>query len=363
MKFTLRGLGTASPRCSIRQTDAARIAEQFIGCAPEEMRGLSALFRRTRVRSRGSVLLEAGKNAEPRQTFFPESTGPNDRGPGTARRMDRYAEEALPLALSASRRALDESGLTPDQVTQVITVSCSGFFSPGVDIGLFRGLGLPATTGRLNVGFMGCHGALNGLRAAQAIGSADPAATVLLCAVELCSLHYQYGHDPEQLVANAIFADGAAALVGSCDDRKSDGALRLVSCGSCWIPDTEDAMTWRVGDHGFVMTLSPRVPGLIEQHLRPWLEDWLAGLGHSLGGIGSWAVHPGGPRILSSVVAALDLPPSATAVSSEVLAECGNMSSPTVLFVLDRLRRRGAPSPTVALGFGPGLVVEAALLE
>jgi predicted naringenin-chalcone synthase len=363
MTFTIRGLGTASPRHFIRQHDAAKIAERFIGCAPEEMRGLQALFRRTRVRSRGSVLLEAGGENEPRQSFFPASVGPDDRGPGTAQRMDRYAEEALPLALAASRRALDGSGLAPERVTHLVTVSCSGFVSPGVDIGLIRGLELPATVGRLNVGFMGCHGALNGLRAAQAIGAADPSANVLLCAVELCSLHYQYGHDPEQMVANAIFADGAAAVVGSGDERSTADGLRMVSCGSCLIPDTDDAMTWRVGDHGFVMTLSPRVPGLIEQHLRPWLEQWLADSGRSLAQIRSWAVHPGGPRILSSVVKALDLRPDATETSSEVLAECGNMSSPTVLFVLDRLRERGAPGPTVALGFGPGLVAEAALFE
>jgi predicted naringenin-chalcone synthase len=181
--------------------------------------------------------------------------------------------------------------------------------------------------------------------------------------VELCSLHYQYGSDPEQLVANAIFADGAAALVGQAEQTPRNGSWPLVACGSCLIPDTEDAMSWSVGDHGFVMTLSPRVPSLIEEHLRPWLEDWLARSGCSLDRIRSWAIHPGGPRILSSVVRALDLPREAAAVSEAVLAECGNMSSPTVLFVLHRLREQAAPGPTLALAFGPGLVAEAALFD
>jgi len=283
--------------------------------------------------------------------------------------MQRYAREALPLALSASRGAFAEDGIAPRDVTHLVTVSCSGFDAPGVDIALIKQLGLPATVGRLNVGFMGCHGALNGLRAAQSIGAAEPSAVVLLCAVELCSLHYQYGADPEQLVANAIFADGAAALVGRAEraQRPEQAPVKdgwsLVSCGSCLIPETEDAMTWRVGDHGFEMTLSARVPSLIEQHLRPWLVDWLGQSGRTLEEIRSWAVHPGGPRILTSVVSALGLPREATAVSEQVLAECGNMSSPTVLFVLDRLRRQAAPGPTVALAFGPGLVAEAALIE
>jgi predicted naringenin-chalcone synthase len=122
-------------------------------------------------------------------------------------------------------------------------------------------------------------------------------------------------------------------------------------------------MTWNIGDHGFTMTLSPRVPDLIAAHLRPWLEQWLGQHGLGLERVASWAVHPGGPRILSAVEKALGLPREATAVSREVLAACGNMSSPTVLFILDRLRERSAPRPCVALGFGPGLVAEAMLFR
>ena len=128
------------------------------------------------------------------------------------------------------------------------------------------------------------------------------------------------------------------------------------------LPDCEEAMTWRIGNHGFEMTLSSRVPELIARYLRPWLEAWLKAEGLSLAAIGSWAIHPGGPRIIESVAAALDLPASATAVSAEILAECGNMSSTSVLFVLDRLQQVNAPRPCVALAFGPGLVAEAALI-
>ena len=124
-----------------------------------------------------------------------------------------------------------------------------------------------------------------------------------------------------------------------------------------------DAMSWHIGDHGFEMSLSPRVPELIHGSLRPWLEGWLADHGVPLASVASWAVHPGGPRILSATAEALDLPPEALADSRDVLREHGNMSSPTVLFLLDRLRRQAAPRPCVALAFGPGLTIEAALFD
>jgi predicted naringenin-chalcone synthase len=230
-----------------------------------------------------------------------------------------------------------------------------------VDFELIAELGLAATVERTHVGFMGCHGALNGLRVASAFTGADPAARVLLCAVELCSLHYHYGWDPKRLVANALFADGAAALVGVSPSVGLPGAWRAEASGSCLFPDSAYAMTWNIGDHGFEMTLSTRVPDLIGRHLRSWLETWLVRHRLRVSEIGSWAIHPGGPRVLTAVEKALGLSPEVSTVSREVFACCGNMSSPTVLFILDRLRRCGGARPCVALGFGPGLVVEAHL--
>jgi predicted naringenin-chalcone synthase len=240
-------------------------------------------------------------------------------------------------------------------------VTCTGFFAPGLDLALIRGLGLPATVERTQVGFMGCHGALNGLRAARAYFEADPSVRVLLCATELCCIHYHYGWHPQKVVANAIFSDGSAALVGG--PSPATGSWRVAATGSCLLPDSAEAMTWTIGDHGFEMTLAKRVPGLIATHLRPWLEGWLARQGLTIERIGSWAIHPGGPRILSAVQESLELPAEATAVARQVFAEHGNMSSPTVLFIIDRLRRLQAPLPCLAMGFGPGLMAEAVLLR
>src|SRR5262249_14761321 len=175
--------------------------------------------------------------------------------------------------------------------------------------------------------------------------------------------HYHYRWDPQKMVANALFADGAAAVVGVPEEVATASAWRIAATGSCVIPDSEDAMTWTISDHNFEMTLSKRVPDLVARHLRPWLTQWLAEQKLDLRHIPSWAVHPGGPRILAAVEESLELRPDALEDSKAVLAECGNMSSPTLLFILDRLRRRNAPRPCVALGFGPGLVAEAVLLR
>ncbi len=121
-------------------------------------------------------------------------------------------------------------------------------------------------------------------------------------------------------------------------------------------------MSWKIGDHGFAMTLSKQVPNLIARHLKPWLTQWLAQNGLRVEDVGSWAIHPGGPRVLVAVEESLGLRPEQTAASRAVFADCGNMSSPTVLFIIDRLRRADAPRPCVAIGFGPGLVAEAALI-
>lgn len=363
MSFAIRGLGTALPSPTMTQDEATRLAQRVICRTEQQSRLVAALYRKAGVQQRYTAL--------PHQIALewlpPEMAGgplPADlvlHGPTTAERMQFFAEHAPPLAAEASRRALAAADLPPEQITHLVTVSCTGFAAPGVDTALINQLGLPPTTQRIQVGFMGCHGAINGLRTAQALADADPAARVLLCAVELCSLHYRFHWDPERIVANALFGDGAAAVVGSASQAHDPNAWRVAATGSCLLPDSADAMTWKIGDHGFEMTLDARVPELIVRHLRPWLMTWLASHGHSLETIGSWAIHPGGPRILGAIEDSLGLRREQTEVSREVLAQHGNMSSPTVLFIVGRLRAQHAPRPCVALGFGPGMFAEAAL--
>jgi predicted naringenin-chalcone synthase len=357
--LVLAGFGTANPPHRITSADAAQIAQQFACETPAQQRMFQTMYRRAGVATRHCVVLDASEgDLDARQSFF----GPEE--PTTRDRMALYEAEAGGLALSAARSALDDSAIDPGRVTHLVTVSCTGFYAPGVDATLIRELGLRRDVARTHVGFMGCHGSLNGLRVAHGYVGADPSAVPLVCAVELCSLHHQYGWDSDKIISNALFADGAAAVVGVGGAHAAgDEAYRLVASGSTFIDDSEDAMSWRVGDRGFQMTLSARVPDLIGEHLRPWLEGWLGKHGVKRSEVASWAVHPGGPRILAAVGETLGLEPSDVAVSHGVLSEFGNMSSPTILFILDRLRRLGTPRPCVALAFGPGLAVEAALLK
>ena len=360
----LLGLGTALPEASATQGEALALALRIgagVG-AGAQRRAIEALYRRAGVQRRHVAL-----DGPERLPLRPHAEGP----PGTAERMAHYVAKAPPLAARASRAALRDARLQPDAITHLVTVSCTGASAPGLDVELVRRLELSPGAERTHVGFMGCHGALSGLRLARAIAAGAPEARVLLCAVELCSLHFHYGVEPDKLVANALFADGAAAAVlgagadgdGGAGAPGNSGAPRLADAATVLLPDSEDAMNWTIGDAGFEMTLAPRVPQLVAEHLPGWLARWLARHALSPARVGSWAVHPGGPRILGAVERALALPAGATAVSRELLASHGNMSSPTVLFLLERLRAADDPRPWVALAFGPGLVVEAALWD
>ncbi|CAN5510384.1 type III polyketide synthase [soil metagenome] len=286
--------------------------------------------------------------------FLPGSPG----GPTTAQRMAIYAQEAPLLAITAARNAFANSTVEAATVTHLVTVSCTGFVAPGIDTALISTLKLSADVQRTHVGFMGCHGAINGLRVATAITTADPSAIVLLVAVELCSLHYYYGADPGKVIANALFADGAAAVIITGHGPGQP----ILATGSHLIAHSEREMAWVIGDHGFTMTMTKQIPKQIAAQLGGWLEPWLQRHDSFVAAIANWAVHPGGPKILDAVAEALVLPESAMTASRNILSQYGNMSSPTVLFILQAMQQQLTTGPTVLLGFGPGLIVEAVLL-
>ena len=361
MPLVLHGLGTAVPPDGVTTAESLKSAQVLGHPAIRTASWLPAVYAKSGVRTRFQVLGRPFINdllTGTRLSGSPFLPGDDPLGPTTAQRMAMYAELAPKLAVQAAANALVDSGLSAKSITHLVTVSCTGFASPGFDFAMIRELGLRPTTERIHVGFMGCHGAINGLRAALAL-AADPANTVLLAAVELCSLHYYTGPDIDKAIANALFADGAAAIVAS---GRGAGGYRVAATGSGIIPDSAAEMGWFVGDHGFEMVLSKQIPVFIERSLRTWIDAWLGERGLTVGQIGSWAIHPGGPRILHAAQAALGLTDEAMSDSRAVYAEFGNMSSPTVLFILKRLRERRAAAPVVLLGFGPGLVCEAALI-
>jgi predicted naringenin-chalcone synthase len=359
-------MGTAVPDAVVNRKEGQMVAEAVCCETPEQATFIPSIYAGTGIQRRffclgNAVLQDLWNGTRLSGSPFLLSGVKGDRGPTTRQRMEIYETEAPAVARRAAAEALANSATLPGDITHLVTVSCTGFNAPGFDIALVNDLGLSPTVHRTHLGFMGCHAALNGLRVASAFAGSDPAARVLLCSVELCSLHYHYGWDPPKVVANALFADGAGALVGAATGPA--GGWSLAMNGSHLIPEAADTMTWTIGDHGFGMTLSRRIPEVIGAKLRPWLDHWLATRGLTVGDIRSWAIHPGGPKILDASAATLGLPSDAVWASREILSEYGNMSSATVLFILKRLIESGAKPPCVALGFGPGLNVEAALFS
>jgi predicted naringenin-chalcone synthase len=287
--------------------------------------------------------------------------------PSTARRNDVYRQAVVPLAERAAAEALDAADLAPEDVTHLVAVSCTGFFAPGLDIALVRRLGLAPTTPRTLVTFMGCYAAFNALRVAHGFCQSDPEARVLVVCAELCTLHFRASQTLESAVVNALFADGAAATVVS-SRAPEDAAGQLAYAGARTQLDgnSMEAMTWDLGDHGFRMGLASSVPGVLAQHLPAYAEALLAPEGLTDADVDFWAIHPGGRAIVEKAQEVLGLADADVAPSLGILRDYGNMSSPTVLFVLKRMMEEAEGRPLgdgVAMAFGPGLTLEGALLR
>ena len=211
-RVSISGVSTAVPEHSIAQTDAAQMASA-LGVTHKYRKSLDTMYRLSGVQRRHCVVLDSSAAGPDQQSFYSPSSGPGDHGLSTGNRMEKYESFATNLALEAGRKAIAAAGIDAGKITHLVTISCSGFAAPGVDLALVEQLGLSRNIERAHVGFMGCHGALNGLRVARGWSAADPDACVLVCAVELCSLHHQYTEHAQQLVANALFSDGACAFL------------------------------------------------------------------------------------------------------------------------------------------------------
>ncbi|WP_428304363.1 type III polyketide synthase [Lacipirellula sp.] len=363
MDIELRSVGVAVPAHEITQAASLALTERICCIDSRQRRFAKVLYEHAGVATRFGVLpLEEADRWAPNGSLTTD--GSPNLGPSTEARMEYYQQHALPLAVEACRQALDRSGCQPSAITHLVTASCTGFSAPGVDLGLILHLRLPPTTERIHVGYMGCHGAINAIRAARGLACADVRNCILVCSVELCTIHYAFQWSNERMLGNALFADGSGAVVLRARETATDhpnSLWRLAATGSYIFPDTADAMTWSIGNHGFVMSISSELPRLIQTNLREWLSVWLQSYGLGVSDVSLWAVHPGGPRIVEAVEEAMGLSREQTAISRQVLSTYGNMSSATVLFILKSLLDSGARPPCVMLGFGPGLVAEAAL--
>jgi predicted naringenin-chalcone synthase len=268
--------------------------------------------------------------------------------PNTSRRMELFEQNAPALM----RKAVDRLALTEEErsgITHVLVTCCTGLYAPGLDFEIVDHLGLSVDVERTVVGFMGCYASINALKLARHIVRSEPKAGVLMLNLELCTLHFQETQDLEQVLSFLVFADGAAASLITAREQ----GFALDSFKAVMVPETRGLITWKIGGLGFDMLLSGQVPGVLGRALH---EGKLMAARES---IDLWAVHPGGRSILDAVEKGLELPADALAASREVLSCFGNMSSATVMFVLQRIMQQARPGQRgCAMSFGPGLVAE-----
>ena len=341
----LLGLGTAVPALALTQREIARRLARAWGLRGPKLDRWRRIVEGSRIERRFGVML-------------PERVV----GLSTEARMAAYERHAAALAAPAAARALAAAGVRPDRVTDLVVVTCTGFAAPGLDVDLVERLGLAPTVRRTVVGFMGCFGAIIGLRSALGVTRAEPGAIGLVVCLELCSLHLRMATDPENLVASALFSDGAAAaVVGSPSRAGGSGGSRPIGAltfgASRLIVEGRDWMSWRITDAGFAMTLDRRVPAALAANVAAIVEA-AAPIRPAC-----HLVHPGGAAILDAVERSLDLDgDGGLDAARAVLRGYGNMSSATLLFVLAEALAAGCGPPALLLAFGPGLSVESLLL-
>jgi alpha-pyrone synthase len=371
MQTTLHAIATANPTFKLPQSEACQFMMQVEGLSQALRRRIPAIYASSEIDRRYSCIPDYGSNPEQFQ-FYPNNWDLSPF-PTTADRNQFYTQQATSLAVHACRDALIQSPYVAEDITHLIVVSCTGFSAPGVDIQIIQQLNLCSTVARTLIGFMGCHGALNGLKVAHDICQANPLARVLMVCVELCTLHFQIEDSIESVVTNALFSDGSAAVVLSSESGP-EKSLHYRSGHSLVMPDSQSLMSWTIGNTGFLMGLSPQVPDRIGANISRYIDTVLDSYHLSRSDLAFWAVHPGGIQIVKQVQTALDLAQSQLQDSYDVLRDYGNMSSPTILFILKRILDRlsqddlrqddlSKPQLGSAMAFGPGLTIECALFE
>jgi predicted naringenin-chalcone synthase len=357
MENHILSIGTANPGAPIPQMQISKFMKLAHQLDEIEGRKLNFVYKASGIDFRHSALEDFKFDNPEDFRFFP----PNEAlepFPSTDQRMQVFEKEALALSIAAVGNCLGKVNVLPNEITHLILVSCTGMYAPGLEIDLIHELGIPSNVERYCIHFMGCYAAFNAIKLADRICDADPPAKVLILSVELCTIHFQKEYNEDNLIANAIFGDGAAAALVT----KASTGLAIKNYGSQIIKEGVQDMAWRIGNFGFEMKLSKYVPELLHRGLGE-LSDYLEHL-HQLSKVEHFAVHPGGKQILQKVEEAFGISTLQNNHSHDVLKQYGNMSSVTILFVLERwLKDENRQGNILAMGFGPGLTLETLLLD
>lgn len=354
--ISILGIGTAVPAHRIEQDEVLDKLEEALHDSPNSVRWARRIFKQCGVATRYTCepnLLGHGS----RSRYLP-SEGQGD-APSTAERMGIYKRESIPLALQAAKDALLDGEIEGSEITHLITVSCTGQFLPGLDAVLVKEMGLSSRVQRIPLTFQGCAAGLKAIQLARTLVEGQSSRQILIVCVELCTLHFQPSSDREALFGASFFGDGASACVIGTADKNSKGLFQLGEGHSVLLPECSEEMIWEVGNYGFDLYLSTNIPKLLGRYLTTEMESLLDGeKTPSL-----WAIHPGGRGIVDIVQQMFELSDDQVQFSRNILRDYGNLSSATILFVLqamreDLLTRQVGSSSGVALAFGPGLTAE-----
>jgi alkylresorcinol/alkylpyrone synthase len=344
-KVGLLSLATALPPYSVEQSVAKAKAREVFGGRKELFDRLASVFDNAGIARRHIVA--------PTE-WYESPHGWNERN-----RV--YLDACDALFLEAAAAAIERAGLDPSEIDGVVAVSTTGIATPSLDARNGPALGLRDDVRRVPLFGMGCAGGVNGLATAARLAAADPGSRWLYVTIETCSIAIRLdSDDPAAIVATAIFGDGAAAAVVRAGEP---GIATIAGSGERMWPDTLNIMGWRVEDPGLAVVFDRAIPPFIEAELAGAVDGMLAGMGRSRADIDRFCCHPGGVKVIDAIESALELPVGTLDLERDVLRDCGNMSAPTVLFVLDRLIQRGLPDQPLLPAFGPGFTCAGMLLE
>lgn len=354
-------IGTAVPVYKHLQEDILHFMQRVYAHNTVDQRKMKFLYHQSGIQNRYSVIADYSRKAEDWK-FYPQSEN-LEPFPSLEQRMALYNKHAAPLSVDAIRNCI-AGKISTDQITHLITVSCTGMSAPGLDLQIVELLDLPLTTFRTSVNFMGCYAAIHALRIADTFCKNDPAAKVLIVCTELCTLHFQREATIDNITSSMLFADGSAAALITHTDHPLQG-FEIENFYAEIIPRGKRDMAWELSSTGFQMTLSGYIPDLIEQDFEQLVNRAFQSSGIDEKNITDWCIHPGGKRILEAVSHSLNINNDQLSNSYYVLENYGNMSSPTILFVLKEMMKNNnskAGRKIFGAAFGPGLTMETFVL-
>lgn len=351
-------IATAVPEYKHEQENILGFMQNVYAMNEIDKRKMKFLYHQSGIETRYSVLPDYSLPATD-WSFYPASEN-IEPFPDLEQRMKWYDKTAVSLSVTAIEDCIKQK-INKDEITHLITVSCTGMSAPGLDLQVMEAMNLPPNIFRTSINFMGCYAAIHALKLADAFCIADNNAKVMIVCTELCTLHFQKNNSVDNITSSLLFGDGAAAVLVMHDAEQP--GLRIKDFYSEVAFKGKKHMSWQLSSSGFLMTLSGYVPELIEEDFNGLVQNALTHAKLNKSQISQWCIHPGGKKILSAIQKSIDIKEEELKHSYDILKNYGNMSSPTILFVLKNIMEELAASKSpkqniFGAAFGPGLTME-----